>query len=560
MRFAVHSIHARLLLFPAVALLALVALGAASVWTVRQVTTDERSAQAAAVVEAAASLVAYYEGLAASGTMPLPAAQEAAKATIRAIRFRGDNYALVLDTSGKVVAHMSPAIEGKDMAKAADSDGVFFTRLMVESAQAGGGYVSYRPPPTASNPGGARKVSYSVLSKQWGWVVAAGVLLDTVEAAAWNEAFRMIAGVLVLGLLATVAAILIARSISRPLAGLTGMIARVANDDLAEDGRFQGRPDELGALSRAIGVLRTRSSEKRRLTQERELAQSERAGQAAQLERLAHGFEAGTTELSATLARAAVNLESTAGVMGGLAAKAGERAEVVASAAEEAGAAVRVLATAAGELSASVQGVGEQIARAGSVTELAVADARQTGEIVRSLAEGARTIGAVVDLIGDIAGQTNLLALNATIEAARAGDAGKGFAVVAAEVKNLAAQTTRATGDIGAQITRLQAVTTEAVDAIQGICGRIEQMNAISCSIAAAVAQQDAATAEIARNAGRAASAAASVTENITGVSDAATASGSSARNVMDAASAVARQGARLSSEVGQFVAEVRAA
>ena len=64
------------------------------------------------------------------------------------------------------------------------------------------------------------------------------------------------------------------------------------------------------------------------------------------------------------------------------------------------------------------------------------------------LSEALVRVSKVAKGIGAIAKQTNLLALNATIEAARAGEAGRGFAVVAEEVKELAKQTSDATGDI----------------------------------------------------------------------------------------------------------------
>ena len=92
----------------------------------------------------------------------------------------------------------------------------------------------------------------------------------------------------------------------------------------------------------------------------------------------------------------------------------------------------------------------------------AVDQARKTNDRVSELSKAASRIGDVVELINTIAGQTNLLALNATIEAARAGEAGRGFAVVASEVKALAEQTAKATGEIGQQITGIQAATQDS--------------------------------------------------------------------------------------------------
>jgi methyl-accepting chemotaxis protein len=134
------------------------------------------------------------------------------------------------------------------------------------------------------------------------------------------------------------------------------------------------------------------------------------------------------------------------------------------------------------------------------------------------LSKAAARIGDVVELINTIAGQTNLLALNATIEAARAGEAGRGFAVVASEVKALAQQTAKATGEIGQQISGIQAATQGSVHAIKEISGTIEKLSEMSSTIAAAVEQQGAATHEISRNVQQAAQGTQQVSSNITDV------------------------------------------
>lgn len=81
---------------------------------------------------------------------------------------------------------------------------------------------------------------------------------------------------------------------------------------------------------------------------------------------------------------------------------------------------------------------------------------RQTIEISQEMQRDMNELFEVINQMNEvIAGidaismQTNLLALNASIEAARAGEAGKGFAIVADEIRGLAEQTQRLTGDMG---------------------------------------------------------------------------------------------------------------
>ena len=180
--------------------------------------------------------------------------------------------------------------------------------------------------------------------------------------------------------------------------------------------------------------------------------------------------------------------------------RASEQTVGAASAAEEASGNVQSVAAGAEELAASVGEISQQVQRAVQITNRAVSQANATSAVVGGLAAEAQRIGAVVEMIDNIASQTNLLALNATIEAARAGEAGKGFAVVAAEVKNLAAQTAKATESISAQIAQTQKAAGEAASAIAGIGHTVGEVNEISSAISAAVDQQAAVAREMSSN------------------------------------------------------------
>jgi methyl-accepting chemotaxis protein len=194
------------------------------------------------------------------------------------------------------------------------------------------------------------------------------------------------------------------------------------------------------------------------------------------------------------------------------------------------------------------------------IAQVAVQHAKTTDARITALAQAAERIGEVVKLITGIAEQTNLLALNATIEAARAGDAGRGFAVVAQEVKALAAQTAKATEEIGKQISGMQTATQESVEAIKEIGTVILQISEVSGMIAATVEEQGSTTSQIARNVQMASDGAARVGSAIADVHQGAADTGSASGQVLSSAQSLSSQASRLKLEVDGFLASIRAA
>jgi len=355
--------------------------------------------------------------------------------------------------------------------------------------------------------------------------------------------------------------LMVSRRVSGPLRMIQDAMLKVAAGDLSAEVSLEGRTDEIGALGNAMRAFKGSMVEAERLRADQKEAETRSASRRkAEMRRLADEFQAAVGNIVDAVSTSSTELERAAGTLTKNAETTQRLSGVVASASEEASANVQSVAVAAEQMTSSVNEIARQVQDSAKIAIEAVQQAEKTDARITELSSAASRIGDVVKLITAIAEQTNLLALNATIEAARAGEAGRGFAVVAQEVKALAAQTAKATDEIGTQIANMQSATQDSVGAIKEISGTIGRISEIAAAIAAAVEEQGATTQEISRNVQQAAHGTAQVAMNITDVNRGASETGSASSQVLGSAQSLARESNQLKREVEKFVSMVRAA
>ena len=379
----------------------------------------------------------------------------------------------------------------------------------------------------------------------------------------WQIQFGRIL-LIILSIAALAAAGLIAwlyvgRSIVGRLTLLSGAMRRIADGESNVPVPVGG-DDEIAGMAKALLVFR-QAIEDVRVARQREADRAEESEvRRKQVEAATQNFERAVNDIVQALDGASKSMDDCAHVMAKTASNNKTQAVATATASEEATANVGNVAMAAEEIAQSVEQISTQARASAEIARQATSEAKAIISAVEQLVASVNQINTVSHLIRDVAAQTNLLALNATIEAARAGDAGRGFAVVAQEVKSLAAQTEKATGDITQQISSIELTTSQVVHAMKTVAGTITQLNDNATDISVAVQQQDAVSKEIARSANAAAERTREVSASVVHVSDAATKAGELANAVLSAGIGFAERSDRLRAEVERFLAQVRVA
>lgn len=256
-----------------------------------------------------------------------------------------------------------------------------------------------------------------------------------------------------------------ASAIVRPITHMTDMTLKISEMDFREDEaseRLNQRKDEIGAMGRAVSILRERLvSVVRNIRKESEVLR----GAADELNR-------GASETANTMSQvenAVSDISQGAVAQAEETQAATESVMAMGSMVEDTNSVVQQLVQNASRMKDAGDNAKDILLQLAQVNTKAEEYIDIIAKQTDTTNESAKKISEAAAMITEIAEQTNLLSLNASIEAARAGEQGRGFSVVASQIQKLAEQSNESARQIGTIISVLLQDSKRAVEIMKDV-------------------------------------------------------------------------------------------
>ncbi len=396
--------------------------------------------------------------------------------TIAEMRFGKSGYFWINDTTPTMIMHpIKPALNGKNLSKAKDPNGVYLFNEMVKVAKTKGeGMVEY----SWAKPGFDKpvpKMSYVILFEKWNWIVGTGEYIDNIEAQIQEmreNSNEQIAALTIKTVIASfVLAILIGFMSSfaadRTIVGPIRNILRITQDLARGEGDLTKRiivdsTDEIKDVADNINEFISK------------VHNSVDGAKKSSFEN-----SSVSNELSVTALQVGSNVEKSVKIVDETTENASSTQNQIKVAIQDALRSKQEMLEANGMLN----NARDEIVILTSKVQTSVESEQELAMKIEELSRDTEQVKDVLVVISDIAEQTNLLALNAAIEAARAGEHGRGFAVVADEVRKLAERTQKSLAEINATINVIVQSTASASDEMSANSKQMEELSTISTEV-----------------------------------------------------------------------------
>lgn len=350
-------------------------------------------------VESVFKVIEYFHGLSVKGDVPEDKAKLMALNVIKALRYHGNEYFWINDSTPKMIMHPIKAeLDGKDLSDFKDPNG---KKLFVEMVKAtdnttGEGFVDYQwAKPGEEKP--VPKISYVKIFKAWGWILGNGVYVDDVQREVALMKKQNLGWFLVASIFATLFSLIMGirqlKKVIFPIQEAIEVMHIKANELTETTHLLKEASDQLGVNSES---------------------------QSGSLQQTA----AAMTEMNEMIEKTSSSAVTSA--------KMAEETNLIAKSGQES---LKEMIEALQDIQKSNQNLLE-----------AIFNSNKNIESIEGIME---QVSSKTQVINEIVFQTKLLSFNASVEAARAGEHGKGFAVVAEEVGILALRSGESAKEIG---------------------------------------------------------------------------------------------------------------